>query len=395
MKNQWTNKVTGYLKVKVNGKGTERLLNRLLKQEVHIWNAKKAGTETLIFCIRLEDVPALRKAARNSGCKISFLERKGGPFLGMKLRKYSGLVVGLVLFFFITFILSNMVWGIQIKGASPAVEHQITKELARMNIKVGKLQFTLPGMEDIQKELSNRIPSITWVGVQLQGTTFHFQVVEKKQPKKNSDQLHINLVSSKNATIVQTMVEKGQGLVEKHQYVSKGQILVSGYIGKEGSQKFVGAKGKVWAETWYKTKVEVPLKTSFSVFNGDSKVKHTISIGKSEVPIWGFGKNEFKEYEEEDDARSFHFLKWDLPFQYHKKTIMSKEIVKRVYTKEEAVQQAMKMARKDLRKETPEDSKILKENILHNHSDNGKVELTIHYQVLENIAVGQPMIQGD
>ena len=27
--------------------------------------------------------------------------------------------------------------------------------------------------------------------------------------------------------------------------------------------------------------------------------------------------------------------------------------------------------------------------------DNGKVKLSIHYQVIEDIAIGQPIIQGD
>lgn len=395
MKNHWTNTITGYIKVQIKGRGTERLINRMLKEGIQVWDAKNMGTETVVFYMKLQDVPKLRSSVRNSDCKVSFLERKGGPFFALKLKKYSGLVVGVMMFFIIIFILSNMIWGIKIEGASPAIEHQVRRELDKMNIKVGKLQFTVGDMEDIQKELSERVPAITWIGVQLEGTTFHFQVVEKKQPEKNPADLYVNLVSSKKATIVQTMVERGQGLVEKHQVVTKGQILVSGLIGKEDNQKFVGAKGKVMAEAWYKTSVEVPLETNLYVFNGDVKKKYNLSFGNVQVPIWGFGQHEFKEYEVEEDRKRFKFFKWDLPITYHKKIYRSKEMVTRVYTKSEAEKQALKMGEKDVLKIAPDEARIMNKKILKNRFDNGKVKMTIHYQVLENIAIGQPMIQGD
>lgn len=395
MKNDWTNHLSGYVKVQVNGRGATRFINRLLEQKVLVWDVKNMGTETVVFYMKLEEVPTLRVAARKSECKVTFLERKGAYFFGKKLLKYSGLLVGLFLFCTLIFILSNVVWGIEIKGASPATEHEVRKALEEMDIKVGKLQFGLNQMEDIQKELSERVPAITWIGVQLKGTTFEFQVVEKKQPKKEANETYMNLIAAKSGTIVQPMVEKGQGIVEKNQYVQKGDILVSGFIGREDNKKFVGAKGKVMAETWYKTTVTVPLKTNLFVFNGDSKTKNTIKFGDFEMPVWGFGEHGFPEYEVEEDRKVFRFFGWEIPITFHKKTYLSKEKAVRVYTEEEAAVQAEKMARQDVLKLAPDDASIIDEKILHKRSHNGKVKMTIHYQVLENIAIGQPMIQGD
>ena len=395
MKNHWTNHLGGYVKVQVNGRGAARFINRLLEQKVLVWDVKTMGTETVVFYMKLEEIRTLRVAARKSECKVTFLERKGAPFFGKKLMKYSGLLVGLALFCSIIFILSNVIWGIEIKGASPATEHEVRKALEEMDIKVGKLQFGLDQMEDIQKDLSERVPAITWIGVQLKGTTFEFQVVEKKQPKEEGNESYMNLVAAKNATIVQPMVERGQGMVEKNQYVRKGEILVSGFIGREDNKKFVGAKGKVMAETWYKTTVAVPLKTNLFVYNGDSKTKYSVKFGDFEMPVWGFGDHGFPEYEMEEDRKTFRFFGLEVPISFHKKNYLSKEKAVRVYTEKEAVIQAEKMARQDVLKLAPDDAAIIEEKILHKRSYNGKVKMTIHYQVLENIAIGQPMIQGD
>ena len=53
-----------------------------------------------------------------------------------------------------------------------------------MGVKIGKFQFNMDDVDTIQRKLSDRIEVLTWVGVELKGTTYHFQVVEKQQPEK-------------------------------------------------------------------------------------------------------------------------------------------------------------------------------------------------------------------
>ncbi|RFU71686.1 sporulation protein YqfD [Peribacillus saganii] len=395
MKNQWTNFYTGFVKVKASGIGAERLINGLLRKNISIWDVKRSGEDTVLFCIELKDISTLRAVVRNSDCKVSFIEGRGIPFFTKRALKYSGFLIGLLSFFIIIFMLSNMVWGIEIKGANPETEHAIRKELDKIGVEVGKVQFLIDDVETIQRKLSDNIKAVTWIGVELKGTTFHFQVVEKEQPEEAEKLSPRNLVARKKAVIVGMFVEKGQKQVEISDYVNKGQLLVSGVIGNENNQRVVGAKGKVLGETWYKSTVEVPLKTKFSVFNGDEKVKHYINISGFSLPVWGFKKPEYKQYEVESTTKPFKFWKWELPAAYMSETYRSKEQITRVYTKGQAMAEAKKMAIKDLEKQLPEGAKIIGEKILHAGVDNGKVKLSIHYQVIEDIAVGIPIIQGD
>ena len=69
-------------------------------------------------------------------------------------------------------------------------------------------------------------------------------------------------------------VEEGQKVVNIHDSVAEGQILVSGLIGKEGETIEVPAKGKIWGETWYKSDVELPIKSNFKVYNGNEQRKY-------------------------------------------------------------------------------------------------------------------------
>ncbi|MFB6465766.1 sporulation protein YqfD [Cytobacillus sp. Hz8] len=395
MKNQWILFFSGIVAVKVSGNGIERLINKCIRSGIYIWNVKRHGTHAVTLKIGLQDVHKLRHAARDSDCKIEFLRRSGVPFLLKRLMKNGGFLAGAILFLFIIFILSNMVWGIEIKGANPATEYKIRKELDKMGVKVGQLQFFINNVEGIQSELTNQIDEITWVGVELKGTTYSLKVVEKNEPKKPKQVDRQNLVAKKKAVIVDMFVEEGQPMVEVNQHVKKGQLLVSGVIGKEGETKEVPAKGKVYGETWYKTEVELPLETTFQVFNGKEKRKHYLKLGKWQVPIWGFGKLEFNQYETEVNEKKVRFLKWQIPISYTEKTFREREKVERSYSKKEAVNIAKEMARKDIKSHLSEDAIIKGENVLQQSFENGKVKLSIHFQIIENIAVGQPIIQGD
>ncbi len=395
MKNQWTRFFTGEVFVKLEGKGVERVLNQLIRSNIYIWNVKRAGTETVTFYLSLHDVHNFRRAIRSFNCKVTFLRGQGSPFLVKRSIKNAGFVLGALLFLFIIMLLSNMVWGINIKGASPQVEHGIRKELEDIGVAKGKLQFFIPDVETIQQELSYRMNNITWVGVELKGTTFHFQVVEKNEPEELEKTGPQNIVAKKKAIITKMFVEEGQPQVEVNDYVKEGQLLVSGVIGNEDETKDVPAKAKIMGETWYKTSVELPLDSKFEVFSGNEKRKHYLAVGSWKIPIWGFGKNEYKQYVKETEEKNIKFLKWKLPIHYIEKTIKEKEGVNRKYSKKEAIKVAKKLARNNLDSTLPEDAEIISQKVLHEKVENGKVKLNIHYKVIEDIAKGQPIIQGD
>lgn len=395
MKNQWTNYYTGYVQVKAFGKGTERLINNLTRRGITVWDVKRAGNDVLVFNMDIADISKLRQIVRKSDCKVSFIQGKGIPFLWKRTLRNSGFLVGIFAFLFCIFILSNMVWGIEIHNAKPETEHRIRKELDRMGVKVGKLQFNVDDVDTIQSKLSDRIEELTWVGVELKGTTFHFQVVEKKQPKKIEATSPQNLVAKKKAIITQMFVEKGKSIVKIHDYVGKGQLLVSGIIGSETKPEVIPAKGIIKGQTWYKGTVEVPLKTKFSVFDGDEATQHYLRLWRLSIPIWGFKRSDYPDYEEEITERPLHFLQWELPIFYKEITRRSKEEITRLYTEKEAIEKGRKMARKNLEKELDTNAEIIGEKILRETIDNGKVNLSIHYQVIEDIAVGQPIIQGE
>lgn len=245
MKNQWTSFYSGSVKVKVNGLHIERFLNDLVTQHIQIWNMKRVDERTVVFTISLRKVNKLRFILRHHDCKVTFLRRLGAPFLAKRLIRNSGFLIGFFAFLVCLFLLSNVVWNIEITGAKPETEHEIRKELTKMGVQKGKFQFFMENSESIQRNLSLQIDALTWVGVELRGTSYHLQVVEKKEPKRAKIEDVQNIVANKKAVIRKIMIEKGKVVVNVNDYVHKGQLLVSSNIGKDQRNVLVPAKGIV------------------------------------------------------------------------------------------------------------------------------------------------------
>ncbi|EIT85216.1 stage IV sporulation protein [Fictibacillus macauensis ZFHKF-1] len=397
MKKDWLEPVSNHVKVEVRGKQIETFMNACLEKKLAIWEVRRTSPETVSLCFYTKDLKKISAVLKKTGCKLRFLEKMGWAFWLLRLWRRNGIVLGILAFFVAVVLLSNMVWNINVTGANPKTEYELIKAAKKIGVTKGKFIFLLPNVREIQRRLTNEMDNVTWIGVGLHGTTFTFQVVEKDIPKREKTASPRHLVAKKDAVIHDMFVEKGQPVVSINQYVSKGSLLVSGYIGNEQHAELVPAKGVVMGETWYTSKVSVPLVTHFNTYTGRSSSRHFLNLFGVSIPVWGFSEGDYKHKEESEDETPLKFWKWTMPLSYEKKQYRETDGVKREYTKEEAILAGKKMAYKDVAKRLPPGSKIIDEKILRMTVSNGKVNLSMHYQVIENIASEQPIPiqQGD
>ncbi len=396
MKNQWLLFFVGYVRIRIRGKGIERFINEAVRQGVYIWNLKRAGEEVAECNIQIKDIHVLRKVRKHYGCIFVFVSKHGFPFQVRKALFYNGFVIGIVSFLLALFLLSNMVWSIEIKGATPETKQLIEKELGEMGVKKGSFLFQTDDPETIQKQLTNSISSITWIGVQLNGTTYSFQVVEKEEPEKEEVLAPRNLVSAKEAVITKIYVENGKAAIKANDYVKKGQLLISGSIGKEDSKNtvLVPAEGVVIGETWYESDIEVPLETELELYTGEYQKEHYLHFGDFKIKVWGFAKATYKERNEESTEKQLRFLRWTLPITYEEVLVHEQEKNKRTYKIDEAIQVGKEIAQKELKQKLEKNAMIKEEKVLRQTVENGKVKLRIYFVVEENIATEELINQG-
>lgn len=390
MKSKWKN-VKGYVRVEIIGQESSSFINKCIQSGIQIWDIHPLDKDRVLVSISVTEVRKVKTILKENKLKIRIKEKKGTPFLLKRMWKRNGFILGMLSFIFVLFLLSNMIWNINVTGANPKTEYELRKAAVEIGVTKGKFIFLLPNVREIQRELTEKMENVTWIGVTQHGTSYRFEVVEKEIPETKQITGPRHLVATKQAVIHSVFVEKGQPVVRANDYVKKGSLLVSGLIGKEKKPELVSAKGEIWGEVWYQTEVEVPLNTSFQTYTGKYKNRHYVTLFGLELPVYGFSDGEFQDKTETLNETPLYLAKWKMPISYIKKEIRETDGVKRSYTKAEAIEVGKQMAKKELTKKVPDDAKIKGEKVWQQNVSNGKVKITMLYQVIENIASEQPI----
>ncbi|MFC4388492.1 sporulation protein YqfD [Gracilibacillus marinus] len=396
----------GFIKVKVVGEYPELFFDLCSRNGIQVWNIKKAGKTVCFGEIELADVKKIKILKRKTIHKLYFESRLGFPFFLKHTFYQRPLIIGFVVAVCFIFILSNMVWRIDVVGLDEELEKKVNDQLDNYGVKKGNFQWNIEVPGEIQKKLLKDIPELLWIGVKKNGTTYYLEGVEKTRVEKQQEDEIGHLVAAKDGVIVDLYVKKGQPSVKVNDVVQKGDLLISAYLGqnkqtdkkddeKEDKQTAVVAQGEVIAKVWYKTTVDMPFDDNYDVLTGKNVTKHYIDISQLKIPIWNFSSIPFQQKEVEVEEKSFYFLNWKLPISYHKEVIHEEKNVKVKRTKEEARKLALEQSKRNLFQLIPTDAIVEEEKVLHERVENGKVKLTIYYTVLEDITKRQPLYQGD
>lgn len=389
MNNDKIRKLSGFVTLKVTGSGGERFINALIREGISVWNIARLEKEVLSMQVLVRDHAQIRDVATEYLIHVEILDRSGLPAFLQRVKSQWGFIIGIILGLGLLYFLSNMIWHVEIRGASPELEYKLMKQLRELGVYEGGLKFLVDDPQALQKTLTSLNEEITWIGVENDGTAFFFQVVEKERPEVEGPEPPRHLVAKKEAVIVDYFVEKGEPVISINQFVKPGQILVSGLIGQEDAPEIVSAKGKVWGKTWYKSEAQVKMKAKTERLSGNKYEKRFLQIGSLRIPIAGMTFADYNNKEVNEVIQRLKILDWQLPLAFVEQTVYELETVELKYTEDEARKLAIEIAQKDVLKDLSTDAKIVNHKILHERMENDTFKISILFDVVEDIAVEQ------
>ncbi|TKI56215.1 sporulation protein YqfD [Brevibacillus antibioticus] len=384
--------VDGHVTITVRGKRFERMLNMAVRDGIRIWNIRRVGEEVTRCDILIRDYFRLRPLLKETGCRSHVEGRDGLPFWLLRLRRRSGLAIGVALFFIGLYMLSSFVWSVEVSGTKMVDPRRVIQAAEQVGIKEGAWKVKLKEPLVLQKELLSLLPEASWVGIEIQGTKVMLQVVEKEAPVKPLATGPRHLVAKKRAVVHKILPEVGRSQVVSNQLVEKGQVLISGIIGNDARQQAVSARGKVQGEVWYMSNTSVPLKQTVHRLTGEKLQHQYLLVGPYAVYVWPFEKQSFAQAEMAEQRFLPSYAGYASPLGWKTVTYAQTEPVQTEMSVEEATELAEKFAREDILKKAGKDAFIQDEKVLHVTTENGKVYVSIHFSVIEDIAIEQPFV---
>lgn len=180
-----------------------------------------------------------------------------------------------------TAVLDNISKVVMIGEREICVENAIRETLAEEGMFEGGLKVL--DYDYLEKVLYNKFPNIVWARIAYQGRYVNVSIAEgelndlKKTEKKEKP---CNIIARKSCYIDKILPFRGVALVERNDFVRKGQVLISGKVEYESTTYDEDKEKEYFVHSDGIIKGRVPYKIRLSYFINCDKISENDLNGK-------------------------------------------------------------------------------------------------------------------
>jgi similar to stage IV sporulation protein len=393
MRETWLHALKGIVTVRIRGGGQEAFVNRAVTAGLELRSVRRTSSGETVCEISVSDFFRLRPYLKETGCRVHVTARRGLPFWLDKLGRRKIFAAGMALFIVGIYLLSSLVWNIEVTGNRTLSDEQVLKAAENEGIFPFQWSFRLGDVDVMSKRIAAKLPGAAWVGVEKRGTKVIIQVVETTVPEPRTLYSPRHLIATQDAVVSDIMAEAGRPVVKKNSKVKRGDILISGTLGEGEHSLSVAAKGTVRGLVWHEYNIVSPLKRKTKVYTGERKVKWFAVIGGRSLQVGGFGGTPFQHYETVERQDQAVWRNWTLPLGRLKQSAMEFRFAVLTVTRKEAKAEGLLQAKADLLSKAGPEASVKAQNLLHEKTENGKVYMKVLFEVEQSIATELPLVQ--
>ncbi|MBB6678744.1 sporulation protein YqfD [Cohnella lubricantis] len=393
MKGNWLQYIRGIVTVKLIA-GDADVFLRDAVAELELWDIGYAPGGKLVFRVTVPDFFRMRPALRRAGARIRIMDRSGLPFQMARLSRRKTFAAGMLGFIVSLYLLSTLVWDVQVEGTERIPADQILQAARAEGIYPYQWSFRLKDSSELASLLAQRIPGISWVGIDKQGTKVTITVVESAKPEQLPPNTPRDLIAKTDAVVSRIVAEGGKPKVIRNERVRKGDVLISGIVGEGDRTQAVVAKGEVLGIVWHEYRIVSPMTTRVKGYTGLEQERSYLLLGNRALQIGGYGQPEYDQFEVMPDTRRLTIGGWTLPFGIYKELEKEVQAEDHKLTEAEAKEAGLRQARAEVLRKSGMGAVIKAEKLLHEQTENGKVILNVLFEVEQSIAVERPIVNA-
>jgi len=369
--------MNNFYKISIKGKNVSHIFNRILREKINMFDVSYKK-DIIILNVSYEDFIRIKRL--NTIYKIEIIEIYG-------IKKYKGIfsfykifVAVFFIFLILVFIYSKMIFKVSIDCQNEDLKNIIKDELKKNNLTIFSFQKDFSSLTKIKESIKNNNKDLVeWLEIEKDGVYYNISVIERKQKLKDEDEIKHDIVAEKTGIIKDMYISSGEIRKNKGDYVSKGEIIVGANITKnEETKSVVDAKGKVFAEVWYRVKLNSNLKTKEKVITGGT-TSIKVKILDKEITLLKYKNKNIKQEKIKNLFINSIFR------IYIEKKYIYKEVSKK-YSESELLKIIENKANEEITKSLGENEKILLQKTLKNSVSNGKMYVEVFFKVYEDIA---------
>ena len=375
------------VKIKIEGKNTDYFLKQLIRNNTNIYDIEKYDNKLLLVV----DYDIYEKIKEiKTTYKISIINYYGINKIINTFKKNLIFIIILLIGILINIFLSNIIFKVEVLHPNKNLVNIITKDLNELGLKKYRFKISNDKKEEIKEKLLNiEKDRLEWLEIEEQGTKYIVRIEEKKKNKKEKECPPRNIISNKNALIIDIDASEGEIQKKKNDYVEKGEVIISGFIYNNG--KVVSKKcsvGTVYGETWYKVLVSVPKEKTIIKEYPDKNYGVCIDMFNKEYNFL----NRLKTYKKSE----YNIIKGTFtPIKVSISKYQKVAYTKKKYSLNDIDKEALSLSTKKINKKLSKDESIISKKILKKSENNSKIEVEVFFKIKENITKYQDISDID
>ena len=368
------------IKIRVSGRNINNFIRRIINNNINIVRLIPKGYKEVDLIIDYNDLEKIEKYKTIYDVKIV---RYYGKLHVIKfLKKNRFILLFLLIGSILIYILSNMIFSIEVIHSNSEIIKLVTNELDKHGIKKYSFAKDYNTLEKIEKEILNdNKDSLEWMEIIRNGTKYTIRVEERIINREDDDSKNYDIVSSKNAVIISIEAESGEKIKDINTYVKKGETIISAYITTPSEEKILStARGKVIGEVWYTIDINYPYYHHEVKYTGNKKKVLVFNFINKRISLF-----DFKKYKTFDKNIKSIFDNNVTPISLNYEYQYETEVIDDIYTKEEAKNKAIETAKEKLLLKYSNIKEVKDVTIVNEISNDEQLNLTLFVKAYEDI----------
>ena len=369
-----------YVLVKIEGKNVNNYIKWLIKNKINIINLNVIKYNELHIIIDYNDYNKLTKYSRTF--KVTIIKKYGKLRLLDIIKNNFIMISSLILAIIFLFLLSNIIFSVEIIYNDQEIIKLLKNELEKYNIKKFQRKKSYKYIENVkEKILKDNLDVIEWLEIEESGTKYIIRLVERKKENKKEEYEYQSIIATKDSIIKEIKAYSGEKVKSINGYVRKGDIIVSGILTRpDGTKFYTKANGYVLGEVWYKIDIEYPLYYQEEMVTG--KNKNVLSFYFLDNRIVLFPYKKYKQFRVKSDI----LLQGNIiPFKLAWENLYEVKVKEDIYTFDEAIDRAIDYSVDKLKKNNKNITKINNIEVLNKQYLNSKIKLSLFVSTIEDI----------
>ena len=331
------------IKIKITGRNINNFLKRIIRNNINIIKVMPISYKEMDLIIDYKDLDKIEKLKTIYNIKI--IRYYGKLRILKRIKKNIFILSFLLIGLFLVYILSNVIFSIEVIHSNNNIIKLVENELEENGIKKYRFALSYDEVEKVKKKiLEDNRDSLEWLEIIKEGTKYIVRVEERIINNVPDDNNIYDIVASKGAVIKSIYAKSGEKIRDVNTYVKKGDIVISSKIILPNNEIITkSADGKIIGEVWYSARVEFPYVYNEIKYTGNKKKVLVFNFLNKRISIFDFNK-----YKTFDKNIKYIFnnniIPISLTYEYEYET----KVINDIYTYDTAREKAINVAKEKL-----------------------------------------------